>query len=145
MHSEHYALPILAVREIIRHQNPRTIGAVSHLMQGVINLRGRVLPVCDLSGELGQVREITSDSRILVIDAAGAVIGLVVDSVDEVLMVDAGQIEALPVSEAGLGSEIAKVDDRLIILLDADRALAGVVDTEPLTADEPDGDPQPAL
>ena len=127
MQGEHYALPIMAVREIIRHQPPRSVGAANYLIQGVINLRGRVLPICDLSGQMGAMLEIGEDTRILVIDTDGSVVGLIVDSVDEVLLIDAAQIEQLPVAETGLGSEVAKVDDRLIILLDTDRVFAGVV------------------
>src|SRR5450631_2300029 len=72
MHGEHYALPIVAIREIIRYQRPRAIGSISSLMQGVINLRGRVLPVCDLSSELGAMLEIDEQTRILVIDTDGS-------------------------------------------------------------------------
>jgi purine-binding chemotaxis protein CheW len=137
MHGEHYALPIVAIREIIRHQRPRAIGSISSLMQGVINLRGRVLPVCDLSSELGAMLEISEDTRILVVDTDGSVVGLIVDSVDEVLDVTPGQIEDLPVSDTGLGSQIVKIDDRLIILIDTERTFAGVLNTHTIDDPEP--------
>jgi len=136
MHGEHYALPIVAIREIIRYQPPRAIGSISSLMQGVINLRGRVLPVCDLSSELGAMLEIDDNTRILVVDTDGSVVGLIVDSVDEVLDVTAGQIEDLPVSDTGLGSQIVKLDDRLIVLIDTARTFAGVLTTH--NTDDPE-------
>jgi purine-binding chemotaxis protein CheW len=104
-------------------------------MPGVINLRGRVLPVCDLSSELDAMMEIDDNTRILVVDTDGSVVGLIVDSVDEVLDVTPGQIEDLPVSDTGLGSQIVKIDDRLIILIDTERTVAGVLNTQ--SSDDP--------
>jgi purine-binding chemotaxis protein CheW len=127
MHDEQYALPITGIREIIRYRPSRSVGAGGGVVQGVINLRGQVIPICDLSSRLGEMLEIREDSRILIIDTSDAVIGLIVDTVDEVMLVTADQIEDLPVSETGLGNQVAKVEDRLIILVDAERNLTGLL------------------
>ena len=124
LQGEHYALPITSVREIIRYKPPRSIGQAYGLIQGVISVRGQILPICDLSSRLGTTLEIHDASRILIIEASGTAIGLIVDAVDEVLLVAAEDIEPLPISdsESGLGDQIAKVGERLITLLDAQRA-----------------------
>jgi purine-binding chemotaxis protein CheW len=131
LQGEHYALPITSVREIIRYKAPRGIGHAYGLIQGVINVRGKILPICDLSSRLGKTLEIHDASRILIVEASGTAIGLIVDAVDEVLHVAADQIEPLPISDTqnGLGDQIAKVGERLIILLDAQRAFADVLTT----------------
>jgi purine-binding chemotaxis protein CheW len=127
LHGEQYALPITAVREIIRYRRPRSLGTGSNVVQGVINLRGRVIPICDLSSRLGEILDIRDDSRILIIDTSDGVIGLIVDTVDEVMLVTGEQVEDLPASDTGLGGQVAKVEDRLIILLDAERNLTGLL------------------
>ena len=124
---ERYALPITSVREIIRYRPPRTIVAINPLIEGVISLRGHVLPVCDLSCRVGQRIEIAEGTKILIVEAGDAVIGLLVDAVDEVMTISADQIEPMPVSDTDLGEQIAKIDDRLVVLIDPDRALAGVL------------------
>jgi purine-binding chemotaxis protein CheW len=127
LHDEHYALPITSVREIIRFTPPKAKGAAGGLILGMISLRGRVLPVADLSSRLGRTLEVHDGTKILVVELSAGAIGLIVDSVDEVLLVPADAIEPMPVSEGGLGDEIAKVGDRLITLLDAERALGGAL------------------
>ncbi len=139
MSGEHYALPIMSVREIIRYRQPRTIAAVNSVIEGIINLRGGVLAVCDLRSQLGNPREIGDHTRILIIDTRDAQLGLIVDSVDEVLVVTADLIESSPVSETGLGSQIAKVDDRLIVLIDTERTFANVLGAQDHAAIDDDG------
>jgi len=129
LQSEHYALPITSVREIIRYKPPRSIGQSYGLIQGVINIRGKILPIRDLSSRLGKTLEIHDATRILIVEASGAAVGVIVDAVDEVLHVAAADIEPLPISdsESGLGDQIAKVGERLIILLDAQRVFGDVL------------------
>lgn len=127
LHDEHYALPITSVREIIRYTPPKAKGAAGGVIQGMISLRGRVLPVADLSGRLGRTLQVHDGTKILVVELGAGAIGLIVDSVEEVLLVSADAIEPIPVTEGGFGDEIAKVGDRLITLLDAERALGGAL------------------
>ena len=70
LHGEHYGLPIASVQEIIRYTPPRVTAAARGLVQGLINLRGRVLPVLDLSSRLGGILEVSDTTRILVVEVA---------------------------------------------------------------------------
>ena len=133
LHGEHYGLPIASVREIIRYTSPRVTAAAHGPVQGLINLRGRVLPVLDLSARLGRALELTDATRILVIEVTNGVLGLIVDAVEGVVDVPADEIEPIPGagSDDALGDEIVAIDDRLVMLLDADRALGRVLPPAP--------------
>jgi purine-binding chemotaxis protein CheW len=155
LHGEHYGLPIASVKEIIRYAPPRVTAAARGLVQGLINLRGRVVPVVDLSSRLGQVLQVSETTRILVIEVTNGVLGLIVDAVDGVVEVGADQIETIPGAgtEDALGHEIVAIDDRLVMLLDPDRALGRLLPAvpakagaEPAAADlsAPADEPKPA-
>jgi purine-binding chemotaxis protein CheW len=124
LHGEHYALPITAVREIIRYTPPGATAAASGLIRGMINLRGKVLPVVDLSPRLGGELEVRAGTRILVLEVSSGTLGLIVDAVDGIERIGAEQIEPLPAAATPeLGEQIAAVGDRLIVLIDPERAL----------------------
>jgi purine-binding chemotaxis protein CheW len=129
LHGEHYGLPIASVQEIIRYMPPRVTAAARGPVRGLISLRGRLVPVLDLSDRLGAVLEITDRTRILVIEVSTGALGLIVDAVDGVVDVPAHRIEVIPGAgfADALGDEIATIDDRLVMLLDAERALGGVL------------------
>ena len=133
LHGEHYGLPIASVREIIRYTPPRVTATARGLIQGMINLRGRVLPVVDLSSRLGQVLEVTDATRILVIEVSTGILGVIVDRVEGVMQIPVHRIEDIPAAVAGeaLGHQVAAMDDQLIMLLDAERALGGVLVASP--------------
>ncbi|HEX4008558.1 MAG TPA: chemotaxis protein CheW [Solirubrobacteraceae bacterium] len=143
LHGEQYAFPIAAVREIIRYTPPSATAAVTGLITGLINLRGRVVPIVDLSPRLGRQLEIDKRTRILVVEVANGVLGVIVDSVDGVRDIPADKIEPLPVapSEAGLGDQIAAIGDRLIVLVDPERALGGILPAPRPAGPHPAGDP----
>ena len=82
LHGERYGLPIACVREIIRYTPPRVTATARGLIQGMISLRGRVLPVLDLSSRLGRTLEVSGATRILVIEVSTGVVALIVDTVD---------------------------------------------------------------
>jgi purine-binding chemotaxis protein CheW len=129
LHGEHYGLPIASVLEIIRYTPPRVTAAARGLVQGFINLRGRVLPVLDLSCRLGGTLEVSDTTRILVIEVAAGAVGLIVDAVDGVVRVAVERIEPIPgaVGDDALGHEIAVIEDRLVMLIEPERALGGVL------------------
>jgi purine-binding chemotaxis protein CheW len=133
LHGEQYGLPVTAVREIVRYVPPRATAAASGMVVGMINLRGQVLPIVDLSSRLGRTLEVGGGTRILVIDLGRGSVGLIVDSVDGVMRIPAEQIEPLPVPTGGdgFGEEIAAVGDRLILLLDAEKAVGSAVPARP--------------
>jgi purine-binding chemotaxis protein CheW len=122
---ERYGLDISSVYEIIRRQPITAVPKAPAFVEGVINLRGRIIPVVDLRERFGMAAgEETKASRIVVCEAAGTRVGLIVDGVSEVLMVPPGAMEATPDVTAGPDAAylraIAKLGDRLIILLDLD-------------------------
>lgn len=126
---EHYGVDISDVREIMRMQSITRVPGVSSFVEGVINLRGKVLPVIDLRKRLGlTVSEQTKDSRIVVIDITSGEIGVIVDAVLEVLRVPKSTIE--PASPLMTNSNydylkgIAKLPGRLVILIDSDKVLS---------------------
>jgi len=130
---ESYAVPIASVQEIIRYAKPTPVGATSALIQGVINLRGRVVPVADLSSRLGHEPEINSGTRILMLEVAHGTVGLIVDSVDGVREIPTANIGQLPVAvgDSGVGDEIAAIDDHLVVLMDPERTLGSVFPSSP--------------
>lgn len=126
---EVYGVNIEAVREIIRMQAVTYVPDAPEFVEGVINLRGRVIPVVDLRKRFSlTVTEVSEQSRVVVVDIGGEDIGVIVDAVTEVLRIAADSVEptsSLVTTEDSYYIEgIAKVDDRLLILLDINRALA---------------------
>lgn len=127
---ERYGLDIGTVYEIIRYQPITAVPNAPSFVEGVINLRGRIIPVVDLRGRFGLgAAAPTTASRIVVCEAAGHRVGLVVDAVTEVLMIPAEAVEATPDVAGGTETVyirgIAKLGERLIILLDLEGLFAG--------------------
>jgi chemotaxis signal transduction protein len=119
---EPYALPIGSVREIIRYTPPGATATASGLIRGMINLRGRLLPVIDLTPLLGGRLEIAAATRILVVEVPKGAFGMLVDGVEGIVRVSADQIEALPTAASReLSEEIATVGQRVIVLVDPNR------------------------
>ncbi|HEX2702368.1 MAG TPA: chemotaxis protein CheW [Solirubrobacteraceae bacterium] len=114
---EEYALTIGDVQEIIRYVVPRPVSSDAPWIRGVISLRGRIIPVYDLATWLGVPPGAREPAKIIVIEAGDHTAGLVVDDVTEVLTVDEGEIELLRVTSSSGPHSIAKVGDRLIVLL----------------------------
>lgn len=114
---EEYALAIGDVQEIIRYVEPRTVSSDTPWILGVISLRGLILPVCDLATRLGVPRGEREASKIIVVETSEHAVGLVVDDVIEVLTLDESQFEELRLAGAGTAHSVAKVDQRLIVLL----------------------------
>jgi len=133
---EYYGLPITAVREIIRYVAPSATATARGAIRGMIVLRGRTLPIADLSSRLGKELEIGTRTRILVLEVAGGALGLIVDGVDGILPIPADRVESMPVDtgDAGLGDEIAAVGERLIVLIDPERAFVDLLPRQPARA-----------
>ena len=124
--SEEYALPITRVQEIIRYSEPRSVASQTPWIRGVINLRGNIVPVCDLAQRLGLGLERPESAKIVILETAAGTAGVIVDDVEEVLTVTAEQLEDVPTADAAYVDAIVKVGDRLAILLNPDGLLAGV-------------------
>ena len=115
--TERYALPIDTVQEIIRFTEPRSVASPEPEVRGVISLRGRIVPVYDVASRLGIFCEVGEDAKIVVVESNGLAAGLIVESVEEVLTVEDGQIEDAPTADTDLIEAIVRVDDQLIVLL----------------------------
>ena len=124
--SEEYALPIRQVHEIIRYTEPRSVAAESGWVRGVISLRGKIVPVYDLAARLGLPGgEGAENGKIVIVETATDMAGVVVDDVEEVLTVEEAQLDAVPAAGSPSIEAIAKIDDRLVILLDPEGIFAG--------------------
>lgn len=126
--SEEYAVDILKVQEINRMKEITRVPNSPDYVEGVINLRGKVIPVCSLRKKFNlEERENDIQSRIMIMDIQGITMGLIVDAVSEVLRVPAGIVEPTPPMTSNISTEfirgIAKLEDRLIILLDMERLI----------------------
>src|ERR671937_1812199 len=127
--AELYGVEISRVHEIIRLQAVTRVPRAPSFVEGVINLRGKVIPVVHLRRRFGlPTAEHTRSSRIVVVELSDHVVGIIVDGVSEVLRVNTATIEPPSPVVAGIDSEylhgIAKLPERLVILLDLDRVLA---------------------
>lgn len=136
---EAYGVVIQAVLEIIRMQEITTIPQAPYFVKGVINLRGKVIPVADLRKRFSMpAAEESKESRIVVVDIGGQAIGMTVDAVTEVTRIPAGTVEppssVITTSDSDYLMGIAKLDSGMIILLDLTRVLAEV---EPAVVEEP--------
>ena len=126
---EEYALPVTSVQEIIHYTHPRAVASEAHWIQGVISLRGKIIPVADLGARLGLVTERNDQAgagKIVVVESGSVTAGVVVDDVDEVLTIEEDQLDAVPAAGSEAIDGIVKIDDRLIILLDLDSLFGGI-------------------
>jgi len=124
--SEEFAIPILSVQEINRMMAITRVPQSPEFIEGVINLRGRIIPVMDLRKRFGTEQlESSSESRIIVVEVSNRVIGFTVDRVNEVLRLNANIVEPPPPMVCSISSDyvqgVGKLDDRLLILLNLDR------------------------
>ena len=124
--SEEYALPITRVQEIIRYTEPRMVASRTAWIRGVINLRGKIVPVCDLAERLGLDHERAGIAKIVIVETEIGSAGIIVDDVEEVMTVDDAQLEDVPAANTAYVDAIAKLGDRLAILLNPDGLLAGL-------------------
>lgn len=126
---EEFAVDILAVHEINRMMELTRVPQSPPDVEGVINLRGKIIPVLDLRRRFGMpASEKTEANRIIVVEVHKRVIGFIVDRVHEVLRIDASIVEPAPSMVCSIRSEfiagVGKLQDRLLILLDIAKLFA---------------------
>jgi purine-binding chemotaxis protein CheW len=125
--ADEYALPIEQVQEIIRYAQPRSVASDSPSIRGVISLRGKIIPVCDLASHLGSAAgDEPAGGKVVIVEAGDSTAGILVDDVAEVLTVSDSDVEDVPTAGNDAISGIAKVGDRLIVLLDTAGIFGGV-------------------
>lgn len=127
------AISIFGFKEVIEYGNLHTVPMLPDFIRGVINLRGAVVPVVDMSARFGRAAsEVTRRSCIVIIeveaDEEKQDVGVVVDSVSEVLEIPAADIEPAPSFGARIRADfisgMGKVNDKFVIILNADRVLS---------------------
>jgi purine-binding chemotaxis protein CheW len=137
---EEYGLPVLKVREIIKMMDITLVPQMPEHVRGVINLRGKVIPVIDLRRKFGfDVHEDTQRTCIIVVEVdlapARVMMGIIVDSVSEVLNVGQTEIDGTPEFGGQIAASyllgLAKVRGTVKLLLDLDRVLGGDGRIEP--------------
>ena len=130
--SEEFGVDILKVQEINRMLDVTKVPNAPEYVDGVINLRGKVIPIIDLRRRFGMERkEHDKNTRIVVVELSGKVVGFIVDAVSEVLRIPGSITEPAPMTAGGRADYITgvgKLDDRLLILLDMEKVLAGEVE-----------------
>ncbi|AXS79149.1 chemotaxis protein CheW [Dechloromonas sp. HYN0024] len=126
--SEEYAIDILKVQEIRGYEPPTMIANTPPFIKGVINLRGIIVPIIDLriKFNLGRV-EYTPFTVVIILNVAGRVVGIVVDSVSDVVSLDASQIRPAPDFSGSFDTKyivgLASMDGRMMIVSDIERLM----------------------
>lgn len=128
LNTESFGLPVSNVQEILRVSTITKVPHAPEPVRGITNMRGRVLPVVDLRVRLGiKEAEISDSSRILVVESWGRLIGLLVDSVQQVVRLSRNGVKSLPPDVMTVQSDyvlgIYHLQDSLVILLNVDRLL----------------------
>jgi len=126
---ETYGVPITSLHEIVRVPDITAVPDAPDYLEGVINLRGKIVSVMDLRKRFGEKGvTLQKRNRILVVEHSGRLAGLIVDSASEVLKIPADDVEAPPAvfQDGGLNcvTGLGKVNGRLVVLLDMSKLLA---------------------
>ncbi len=128
LEKEEFAVDIQQVREVLKMTQVTPLPQSAHYIEGVINLRGEVIPVVDLRKrfELSEDQR-NNQTRIIIVEIKDNDVGLIVDSVTEVLRFPATAIQAPPTRIAGTRTDlikgVGKIDNRLLIILDLEKIL----------------------
>jgi purine-binding chemotaxis protein CheW len=125
---EEYGVEVLKVREIIRMPTITKMPNVPHHVEGIINLRGKVIPIISMRRRFGLMENGNNiQTRIIIMDVSGRLTGFIVDSVSEVIRIHSSEIQPPPtmVSSGGIGQEfitgVFNHAERLLIIMDIDR------------------------
>lgn len=124
-----FGADVLCVDRVLRYSPPNCVPDVPTWIEGVIEHRGKVVPVVDLRRRVELSDDsITPETRILVLNTATGCVGVIVDMVHEVAMIPASSVSPPPALFRGVSAEfirgIAKVRDQLVVVLDVDRVLS---------------------
>ncbi len=129
--NEEYAVPIMSVQEIIMKQTPTHMPKSPSWVEGVINLRGHIIPIIDGKKKFSLGESITdkSNERIIVLDVEHEIIGLIVDEVSEVIHLNTEDIDPTPVDiddDSDFLWGVGKYKNRLLILINPQKFLSHI-------------------
>ncbi|MFN4114913.1 MAG: chemotaxis protein CheW [Inhella sp.] len=120
--AEEYGMDILKVQEIRSYEAPTRVAHAPSFVKGVVNLRGVIVPIMDMRIKLGVDAQYNAFTVVIVMNIGNRVLGMVVDSVSDVLELEAEQIRAAPEISAAIDARhvtgLGKVGERILILLD---------------------------
>ena len=120
--AEEYGLDILRVQEIRSYEAPTRVANAPAFVKGVVNLRGVIVPILDLRIRLGQASEYNGFTVVIVLNVGNRIVGIVVDSVSDVLELSADEIKPRPEVPAAMDARfitgLGKIGERMLILLD---------------------------
>ncbi len=126
--AEEYGIDILKVQEIRSYEPPTRVANAPAFVKGVVNLRGVIVPIIDLRLRLGSAAEYNGFTVVIVLNVCNRVVGIVVDSVSDVLELQAGDIKAPPQVSAAIDTRfvtgLGKIGERMMILLDIEGMVA---------------------
>jgi len=125
---EEYGVEILKVQEIRSYEAPTTIANAPPFLKGVVNLRGVIVPVIDMRIKFGLAKaDYDQFTVVIILNVAHRVVGMVVDSVSDVLQLSGEQIREAPQFGASLDTEyitgLGTVDQRMLILIDIEKLM----------------------
>lgn len=126
---EEYGIEISQVREIIRKRQITPVPRQPRYVEGVLNVRGTIIPVVNLKKRFGLAGDLTSQPHTIIVESGDGLVGLLVESVKEVIRVPADHIHPPPTVTTGLDSEylrgICRIGERLLIYLDVKKVVTG--------------------
>jgi purine-binding chemotaxis protein CheW len=128
---EEYGIDILKVQEIRGYEKPTRIANVPEFIRGVVNLRGTIVPIVDMRLKFNcEKAEYNGFTVVIILNLYHRVVGIVVDSVSDVMELSADQVRPAPELDASLDSAtvlgLGSVNDRMLILLDIEKLMASV-------------------
>lgn len=129
LNKAYYGVPILQVQEIVKMTEITELPNTPDFVQGIVNLRGKIIPIIDMRKRFGLPEEVIDENwKILILKAEDVLFGVMVDQISEVEKVPASLIEKPPKIVAGVNGKfingIAKTENRLLILLDIAKILS---------------------
>lgn len=127
LHTEHYAMPLLLVKEVIAMPEVTTIPNAPKYFLGIMNLRGQIISILDLRSKLNIVNQFNSETTVIICNLNSYTLGVVVDTVDSVLNIFSNEIKEKPQIHGGPSAEyitgVINKDEQLILLIDMLSAL----------------------
>jgi purine-binding chemotaxis protein CheW len=133
--AEEYALDIMRIKEIINPVRITTVPKAPRFIEGIIELRGAILPVVDLRRRFDlPATKPTRESKYVIVSLAGKIVGLIVDRVSEVLRIDSNEVKEAP--DMAIGQEarfflgVYQRDKRIVLVLDIDEVLTSMERSE---------------
>jgi purine-binding chemotaxis protein CheW len=131
---ERYALPVVRLLEVVDHAELRPLPFADPSIEGVLSVRRELIPVCDLARRLQVSAPRADDSVIVIVKIATRTVGLTVDALEDVMTVDSGGLDAVPVADTELVQAITRLGEHLVVLLDPESLFAATALATPAAA-----------